>query len=153
MNDARYIERGPTEFYLPVRKRLIPVQSLVINFVLLALGLALIFQPQRWSRTPAYANLLLLLPANIWGVIHLVLGCALAVAVFVLHGNRTVTIVVHTLVIMLLAIWDVAFVVRYLTDSSTTVVNVVSWGTYVFLAVRSALLLDHPVVVEPRPNP
>ena len=148
MDGRHFVERGPTEFYVSVRQRFEPVQSIAVTLMLYIVGIALLAQPERWSRTPAYGNLLILATARTWGIIHLAIGILLFLAVFIARSSRAFSIVAHTLTIMLLATWEIAFIVRYLTDSATTVANVVSWASFLFLAVRSALLFEHPVIIE-----
>jgi hypothetical protein len=104
-------------------------------------GLGLVFQSSRWYRTPAYANLLHITSADVWGYVYLGVGGLMALGL-VLWGNRALNVAAHTLAFVLLAMWEVAFIVRYLTDSSTTVSNTISWAAYMFLLFSSALTID-----------
>ena len=108
--------------------------AVTIAFTAFAFGLWL--QPDRWASTPAYALLLNILPQQTWGSIYLALallmGCAL------LWPRWGLVITAHTLAIGLTAAWWFAFVIRWITDDGTTIVNVVSWGTYLLLLVWSA---------------
>jgi hypothetical protein len=128
--------------------------TLIIVGVLVGLGLGLVLQSDRFHRTPAYANLLGIMSADNWGYIHL------GVAVMMLLGlvfwdNRALNIASHTVAGVLLLVWEAAFIIRYLTDSATTVVNVMSWGAYLFLLLGSATTLNRrthrPAVVMTNP--
>jgi len=105
-------------------------------------GLALVFQASRWSKTPAYGNLLHILSAHTWGAIYLVVAALMGSGLVLWNTNRAINVVAHTLAFILFAIWEMAFIVRYFTDAATTVVNVVSWASYLFLVYGSAMALD-----------
>jgi hypothetical protein len=113
------------------------VKSVV--FAALAGGLA--FQPHRFDRTPAYATLLAMLPQQIWALIYGV-AAVLVVASVIRPRWRPLVTVTHTFSITLLAVWWVAFLIHWLTDSNTTIVNVLTWGVFLYLATRSAWLVD-----------
>lgn len=104
------------------------------------LGMAMIFQSERFSRTPAYANLITLAPAEFWGSCYLVI--AVLLAAWRLKNWRWIGVVGHTLAFVLLGVWLIAFIIRYLTDSSTTIVNVVSWSMYLLALLRSSAGLE-----------
>lgn len=108
--------------------------------VFAAIGLTLWLQPGRYSHTPAYANLLDIARQQTWAVVYLV-AAALKVAT-IWRRSRILFVVTHTVTITLVSVWLAAFVVRYVTDPGTTVVNVCSWATYLYLVVRSAQQLD-----------
>lgn len=113
----------------------------VVVLTYLAIGLGLVFQPDRFSQTPSYANLLEILDAEIWGVLYML--SALLIAVYLLAvANRFYGIAAHTFAVMLTAIWLAAFVIRWFTDTSTTVVNIASWAVFLFLIIRSSTLID-----------
>jgi hypothetical protein len=118
-----------------------PASTLGLVVIFLGFGLGLLLQPLRWSATPAYGNLLLVLSATSWGFCYLFFGVALCATVFI-HAQRWFYIGVHALAFMLLASWEAAFVVRCLTDPKTTIANVIAWGTYMALVARSATLFD-----------
>jgi hypothetical protein len=107
----------------------------------IALGVTLWVQPGRYANTPAYANLIAILPQHAWSAIYLG-AAALKVLSIVRYSPRVLLVVTHTVAIILISAWLLAFVVRYLTDDGTTIVNVVSWSTFLYLAVRSALMMD-----------
>lgn len=109
--------------------------------VFTAIGLALLFQPGRFANTPSYANLLELLPQWGWAVIYLAVA-ALKVSAIWRYSIRSLVVAAHMGAIALEGVWWIAFVIRYLTDNGTTVVNVVSWSVFLYLSVRSALMLD-----------
>lgn len=105
------------------------------------IGFGLLFQPNRFSRTSSYANLIQLLHAQYWGMIYLLVSVLLAVYVAAV-SNRFYAVAVHTIAIMLTGLWLAAFVIRYATDSATTTVNIVSWSVFLFLLIRSGTLID-----------
>jgi hypothetical protein len=119
----------------------------VLCAVFFAIGITLLLQPTRYENTPSYANLLVIFRQATWGSLYL-LAAALQIACIWRYTHRTLIVVTHTVVITLISVWLVAFVIRYATDSGTTVVNVASWSTYLYLAVRSALMLDEHVRTE-----
>lgn len=106
-----------------------------------AIGITLWFQPGRYANTPSYANLLAILPQHVWSVIYLTASLLNTLSIW-RYSYRGLVVVTHTVAIVLITAWLVAFVVRYLTDAGTTIVNVLSWSTFLYLAVRSALMVD-----------
>jgi hypothetical protein len=109
-------------------------------------GLDMLLQPTRFSATPSYGTLTQILDIRIWG------GMYLAVAVlFALYAalviSRGLAIIVHMVGIIITLSWEMAFVIRWLTDPSTTAVNPVSWGVLLLLIGRSASLI--PVASRP----
>lgn len=114
--------------------------SVFLTIIFLVIGLALIFQPHRWSNTPAYANLLDLMTASTWGVLHLIVGVCMGLSVWV--RSRGLSITAHMLGVVILSGWWLGFVIRYATDKGTTVVNVCSWAAYLFLMVLSLVCID-----------
>jgi hypothetical protein len=118
-----------------------PAVTLSLTVILAVFGFALIFQSSRWSKTPAYANLLDVFSAQTWGLIYL--GATLCMVVgLVLRHTRWVGLAAHALTFMLLFGWELGFLIRYFTDSATTIVNVISWSTYVGLVMWSTRRLD-----------
>lgn len=105
------------------------------------IGAALLFQGDRFANAPSYAIVLDLLPARVWGVAYLTVAALFALYLMIIPV-RSVAIVAHTLGIMLIGWWLIAFTVRYLTDPTTTPVNVVSWAVYLFLLIRSGWMID-----------
>ena len=124
----------------PSKTVVIPLQTLAVASILTVFGIALIFQSGRWQRTPAYGNLLQIFPAHVWGIIHLVIAALIFLGLMI--RVRIFSIFAHTFAFVLLATWAGAFVIRYLTDANTTIVNVVSWAVYLFLLVWSGKLID-----------
>jgi hypothetical protein len=110
-------------------------ERLTLVVAMTAIGLTLILQPDRYANTPSYANLLDVFPAWVWGLLYVLVAAA------VLGGirGRTHSVVIHTAAVALISAWDAAFVIRYLTDGGTTIVNVVSWSVFLTLVIRSAL--------------
>ena len=122
-----------------------PIATVGLAFIHLVFAAGLILQPYRWSATPAYGNLLLVLSAQVWGFIYLGVGIVLTLAV-VFPRVRGLAISAHTLAFILLAFWEAAFVMRTLTVWKTTIANVVAWGTYLGIVVASAMQIDAPVI-------
>lgn len=121
--------------------------TLGLSAIILIFALGLIFQPARWSATPAYGNLLLVLSAPVWGLLYLIVSTALLCAA-IFPRVRFVTISAHTLAFILLASWEAAFVVRTITDTKTTIANVVAWGTYLAIVVFSAMRIEQVELIE-----
>jgi small-conductance mechanosensitive channel len=108
------------------------------TFAYVLIGAGLLIQPNRFSRTPAYGNLIRVFPAQTWGVIYLVIAAGLALWVL---GRVPAWwgIAIHTVAITLVSGWLLAFVVRWITDDSTTIVNVASWSIFLLLTIRSSI--------------
>lgn len=118
----------------------------VLTVAFTAFGITLIAQPHRWDNTPAYANLLDIFGQQVWGTIYLVVAGLMVLAA--LARLRWMLILAHMVAIALVVAWLSAFVIRYLSDSGTTIVNVVSWSTYLYLLIRSVALMDQAVSRE-----
>lgn len=108
-------------------------------------GLGMVMQPARFASTPAYGILTQLLDIRWWGGAYLLIAGLFAVYTVVVTG-RVFGIVTHMLALLVTAMWLLAFIVRWLTDSNTTVVNVASWLVLTLLIARSATLITeaHP---------
>lgn len=120
-----------------------PKQTIGLAVILLALGGDMVLRSSRWYRTPSYGNLLKIMSADAWGAVYLSVALVV-VAGLVLKTNRVIRLAGHTLAFVLLLGWEFAFVIRSITDSGTTIANVVSWGTFLTLAVWSGQLIDRP---------
>lgn len=118
-----------------------PASTVGIISIFTAFGLGMVLQQSRWLATPAYGNLLIIMPVLGWGFIYLGVALCLALSLAI-SKPRVLSLGAHTLAFVLVASWEAAFVVRWLTDSSTTVANVVGWLVYTALVVRSATLID-----------
>jgi hypothetical protein len=105
-----------------------------------ALALALWFQPSRFGNTPSYANLLNIFRPHTWAVLYAIPAVLMILSLWHYTAKKLV-ILTHALTIALLAVWEFAFVVRWLTDDRTTVVNVLSWGYMLYLATRSLTMM------------
>jgi hypothetical protein len=103
-------------------------------------GLGMVLQPGRFESTPAYANLTKMLDIRLWGVQYLVVAALFAVYTLLTTG-RLFGIVVHILGLIVTAVWELAFIIRWLTDSHTTIVNVGSWLVLTLVIARSASLI------------
>lgn len=120
----------------------IPLQTVIVTAVLAIFAAGLLFQPLRWTATPAYGTLINILPVWAWGVIHLVAAVAMALSLFV--RTRFISITAHTMAIVLLMSWWIAFIIRTITDPATTIVNPTNWLVLLALAGWSALRIDEP---------
>jgi uncharacterized membrane protein YjfL (UPF0719 family) len=130
-----------------------PTATIVIAFF--AFGVTMLLQPYRYQHTPSYANLIQLANLNWWGSAYLIAALLLA-AYLVKYRQVTpdnevtlqdmwLPIVAHTFAGLLSSVWLLAFVIRYATDSGTTIVNVVSWSVFTMLITVSALRIDEVV--------
>jgi hypothetical protein len=109
--------------------------------VFFTIGITLIFQPGRYSNTPAYGDLLEVLNPTAWGALYLA-GAIFTALAFLLYRRRVlVTIAMFAGGVDALG-WWLAFIERYATDSGTTIVNVVSWSTDLYLIIRCIVTLD-----------
>lgn len=116
-----------------------------------ALGLALILQPNRWSRTPAYGILLDIFRQQVWGTIFIVI--AIIISVSVVSQLRALIVVAHTLALAIATAWLAAFVVRWITDDSTTIMNVLSLSTITGILLYSVTQIDKTPVIMATQTP
>jgi hypothetical protein len=112
-----------------------------------AFGITLWFQPGRYFNTPSYANLLQVASTTAWGSMYL-FCCILMLIVTFRRKIKVISIIAHGISLALTLWWLVAFIIRYATDDGTTIVNVISWSTYTYLLVRSALVIGDDVAFE-----
>lgn len=113
---------------------------LTITYVVIALDL--IFQPARFHRTPSYANLDNIMNFFMWGWLYLIGAVMLGWYLWSPVSNRFQAIVAHTYAAALTLLWLAAFVIRWFTDDGTTAINIVSWGVFFSLLIRSGVLID-----------
>jgi hypothetical protein len=114
---------------------------LVIGTAYAVYALSLLFQPARWSKTPAYHNLLAIMPAPAWGIVFAVIAAAMAGAV-AFPRRRWLAVIALTAALAITLPWTGAFVVRWATSDSTTPETWVSWAVNAFLIIRAAVLLE-----------
>jgi hypothetical protein len=112
----------------------------------LAFALGMLLQPTRFSLTPAYGNLTQVFDIRVWGTAYLVVAVLLGIYTTLITG-RMFGITVHIVALILTGVWWLAFVIRWLTDDNTTVVNVVSWFVFLLVIIRSASLI--PIASRP----
>ena len=122
----------------------------ILILVCLTLAGGLWFQPNRFARTPAYANLLGILPQHTWGLLYGLVAVLLATAL-IWRGMMTLNLTAFTATITLLLSWWAVFIFRVSTDDSTTVVNVASWGAFLLMAARALWLTVRQA--QPAPTP
>lgn len=115
--------------------------GLTVSVLFVVFGVALLAQPYRWHNTPAYGNLLAIADTRIWGTAYLLVAALMFIYLFA-YSPGWFAILAHTAIFALSASWLVAFVIRYLTDDGTTIVNVGSWSVYTLLIAYSALRID-----------
>jgi hypothetical protein len=109
--------------------------------VFFTIGITLILQPERFANTPAYGNLLAVFGQTVWGIFYMA-GAAFAAISFLLYRRKVLVAVAMFAAGIDALAWWLAFDERYITDKGTTIVNVVSWATYLYLIIRSVITLD-----------
>lgn len=114
--------------------------GVVIAIAYLALGFDMLLQPDRFSSTPAYGTLTQVLDIRIWGACYLIAAVLLAGFVS-LVTNRQYGVLAHAVSGAVTLVWWFAFVIRWLSDPHTTAVNVVSWGVFLVVIIRSMTLI------------
>ena len=114
-------------------------------------ALSLALQGQRWTRTPAYRNLLAVMPAAGWAACFAAVSAALLAAV-TLYARRWLSVTALTAAGVITVGWTLAFLVRWATSDSTTPETWVSWAVNCFLLARAAVLLDYREVLVPSPG-
>jgi hypothetical protein len=112
-----------------------------ITAILFAFGFALVFESGRWSKTPAYGNLLHIFAADTWGYIYLGVAVVMAAGMW-FTASRFISVLAHTAAFVLLLGWEFAFIIRRLTDGATTSANVIAWLAYLGIILWSAFLID-----------
>lgn len=112
-----------------------------VSVVFFAFGLTMLVQPHRYKNTPSYANLIEVAGLKTWGVAYVAVAIMLG-AYLAYVRKEWFAIAAHTLAFMLSAAWLGAFVIRYATDSGTTIVNVGSWTVFTLLVLISGLRID-----------
>jgi hypothetical protein len=117
------------------------LHMLVMGLTYAIYSLSLLLQPLRWHRTPAYHNLLLIMPAQTWGALF---GGS-AVLLLASAYQRRVHWLAYTAILLsvtLTSAWDVAFIVRWATSSSTTPETWTSWAIFNYVLVRAGMLIE-----------
>jgi hypothetical protein len=113
------------------------------------MGLSLLFQAHRWSATPAYHNLLAIMPAHAWGGVFS--GVASLLGAGVLHRKRRwLVITALTAGVAVTTGWGLAFIVRWMTNPSTTPETWVSWAIFDWMLWRAFARLDLEEITLPR---
>jgi hypothetical protein len=111
------------------------------------LGLGMIAQPGRFVRNSPYGNLIQILPMQVWGGMYVTVAALFAVYLMADRLQLTLSIIAHAAGFMLTGVWLTAFMVRYVTDPTTTISNIVAWLVYLLLLIRSVALA--PTIVRP----
>jgi hypothetical protein len=138
-------ERGNTVPRLP-RKIPRPIGAsgshmLVMGLTYAIYALSLVFQGIRWHRTPAYRNLLIIMPTGTWGVFFGVTAVLLLAGAF-WSRPPWLAYTAIVLAVMLTSSWDVAFIVRWATSSSTTPETWTSWTVFNYVLLRAGILIE-----------
>ena len=114
---------------------------LVIGVTYAIYSLSLFFPGARWHRTPAYRNLLLIMPTGTWGVIFGGTAVLLLVSAYRRHPAWLAYAAI-LLAFMLTTCWDIAFIVRWITSGSTTPETWTSWAVFNYVLLRAGILID-----------
>jgi hypothetical protein len=121
---------------------------LVVGITYGIFALSLIFQPARWAATPAYRNLLTIMPQRAWGAVFAVVAALLGSAVS-RYGWRWLCVLALSAGLAITTFWATAFVIRWLTSASTTPETWASWAVFDFLLLRALSLLGYREVPAP----
>lgn len=113
----------------------------LISVVYLAIGSTLWLQPHRFDNTPSYGILLQVLSSRTWGMLYLAVAL-LMLGYVTWFRNMRYAIASHAAISCLTLFWLTAFIIRYISDNGTTIVNVASWATYLVIIIRSAFMID-----------
>lgn len=117
------------------------LHMLVMGLTYAIYSLSLIFQNVRWHRTPAYHNLLIIMPAPTWGALFGGSALLLLTSAY----QRRVHWLAYTAILLsvtLTSAWDVAFIVRWATSASTTPETWTSWALFDYILVRAGMLIQ-----------
>lgn len=121
---------------------------LVITAAYAIFALSLLLQPARWAATPAYANLLAIMPQRAWGALFAVTAVMLGAAVR-LYSRRWLSVIALSAALAITTTWTAAFLIRWATSQSTTPETWVSWAVFEYLLVRALVLLGYREVKVP----
>jgi hypothetical protein len=113
---------------------------LVMGITYLIYSASLLWQGVRWHRTPAYHNLLLIMPTGTWGFFF---GASAVLLLVSAYQARPPWLAYTAILVavMLTTCWDVAFVIRWVTSSSTTPETWTSWAVFDYLLLRAGVLV------------
>jgi hypothetical protein len=117
-------------------------------------AVSLLAQPARWGLTPAYHDLLEIMPQDVWGVMFTVVSVLLAAGAY-LHrrrGFRWLPVTALSAALAITTCWCAGFVVRWATSPDTTPETWVSWAIFDFILLRALALLDYEEVRVPAPS-
>lgn len=123
-----------------------PVGSSGSHLLIMGLGyaifaLSLLFQGRRWHHTPAYHNLLILMPTGTWGALFGLVSILLLATAYLRHPSW----LAYTAIlagVMLTSCWDIGFIIRWLTNGSTTPETWVSWAVFDYILLRAGALVE-----------
>jgi hypothetical protein len=122
---------------------------LVISVAYGIFALSLLFQGHRWGATPAYHNLLAIMPAAAWGGVFATTSTLLGLSAWK-HHKRWLAIAALTVALAVTTGWGGDFIVRWLTSANTTPETWVSWGVFDYMLLRAAARLDIEEVTLPK---
>jgi hypothetical protein len=122
--------------------------GVVIAIAYLGFGLDMLLQPRRFYTTPAYGTLAQVFDIRLWGACYLFAAILLGAYVS-LVTSRLFGTIAHTITGTITLVWWFAFLIRWLSDPNTTAVNVVSWGVFLLVIIRSMTLIPMAVGATP----
>ena len=114
---------------------------LVISGAYTVFALSLLLQPARWGLTPAYGNLLAIMPQQAWGAVFAVTAALLAAAPWG-RGGRRLPVTALAAGMAVTTFWAAAFVIRWTTSTSTTPETWVSWAVFDLVLLHALLALQ-----------
>lgn len=129
-----------------IRETSIPL--LLMTVVNSAISAGLLVQPARFTATPAYGVLLDILNQRTWGFAFMAVSIVMVAALLFDNQSRPLTVIAHIMAISLATIWLVGFIVRYLSDPSTTIVNVLSWSLHIAVLGYSLSIIDRNMLSQ-----
>ncbi len=109
-------------------------------------GVSLVTQHARYAAGPLFTPLVEFVPLPAWGAAYLTVA-ALKTVCIVRYQWRPVLLCTHAVSIALFAYWCTALTIQYATSSTSTVGYPLAWWTYLYLLIRSFLMIDEPVGV------
>ena len=111
---------------------------LVITIAYGVFAISLIGQPARWSATPAYKDLLIIMPARPWGACFAAVTILLA-GTLAVPRRRWLSVTALSAALAITLTWCAAFMVRWATSTNTTPETWVSWAVFAYLLLRALI--------------
>lgn len=114
---------------------------LVIAVAYAVFAVSLLLQPSRWGLTPAYHDLLAIMPQGAWGVLFAAVSAFLGAAAWP-RPPRWLPVAALSAGLAVTTCWCAAFVIRWATSPNTTPETWVSWALFDYVLLRALALLD-----------